>query len=165
MNVRGRPAVLPPSDHTRPQPLAPDGLLVHHYNAHGRVNSYDFATLPVAQPLQRSLAALFACRCVPETWATHSTSGAFWRHLVRFTRFLAEQPETVHDLDDLTAAIVKRWRNSVAMLNDKRVVTALAFLLHEDPRLQSGPVADELVRRLRPAKSTTQSYSTTNFTT
>ena len=76
MNSRGRPAVLPPPDHTRPQPLAPHGLLVHHYNTHGRVRDYDFTTLAIAQPLQRSLAALFARRCVPETWAAHSSSGA-----------------------------------------------------------------------------------------
>ncbi len=163
MNSRGRPAVLPPPDHTRPQPLAPHGLLVHHYNTHGRVRDYDFTTLAIAQPLQRSLAALFARRCVPETWAAHSSSGAVWRHLMRFTRFLADQPESIRDLDDLTVAVVKRWRNSVAMLNDKRVFTEVAFLLHEDPRLQSGPVADELVRRLRPAKSNTQSYSREEF--
>ncbi|MGB8391540.1 hypothetical protein [Mycobacterium sp.] len=82
---------------------------------------------------------------------------------MRFTRFLAEQPESIRDLDDLSAAVVKRWRNSVALLNDKRVFTRVAFLLHEDPRLQSGPVADELVRRLRPAKSSTQSYSRDEF--
>ncbi len=85
----------------------------------------------MAQPLQQSLAALFASRCVPETWATHTTSQACWRLLVRFTRFLAEQPETVADLDDLSTAIVRRWRNSLP-LNDKRPFTEVALLLRED---------------------------------
>ena len=78
--------------------------------------------------------------------------------LVRFSRFLDEQPETISDLDDLTAAIVRRWRNSMP-LNDKRPFTEIALLLHDDPRLQTGPVADELVRRIRRPKSATQSYS------
>lgn len=158
MNSRGSHAALPPDDHTRTRPVACNGLLVHHYNNCGQVKDYDFATLPAAQPLQRSLAALFASRCVPQAWATHTTSQAYWRLLVRFTRFLAEQPETVSDLDDLSTAIVRRWRNSVP-LNDKRPFTRVALLLHDDPRLQSGPVADELVRRVRGSKSTTQSYS------
>jgi hypothetical protein len=155
---RGHEAALPPHDHTRPRPLAFDGLLVQHRNNAGQVKDYDFATLPVAQPPQQSLAALFASRCVPETWATHATSQGYWRLLVRFTRFLAEQPETVSDLDDLSTAIVRRWRKSMP-LTDKRPFTEVALLLREDPRLQSGPVADELVRRIRSPKSTTQSYS------
>ena len=158
MNSRGREAALPPHDHIRPRLLASDGLLVHHSNKRGQVKDYDFATLPAAQPLQQSLAALFASRCVPETWATHTTSQTYWRLLVRFTRFLAEQPETLSDLDDLTAAIVRRWCNSMP-LNDKRPFTEVALLLHDDPRLQTGPVADELVRRIRRPKSATQSYS------
>jgi hypothetical protein len=158
VNSRGREAALPPHDHTKPRRLASDGLLVHHYNNRGQLKEYDFATLPVPQPLQQSLAALFARRCVPETWATHKSSQGYWRLLVRFTRFLAEQPETIADLDDLTAAIVRRWRNSMP-LNDKRPFNEVALLLHDDPGLQTGPVADELVRRTRGPKSATQSYS------
>lgn len=158
MNSRGRQAALPPHDHTRPRPLASNGLLVHHYNNRGQVKDYDFAMLPVSPPLQRSLAALFASRCVPETWAAHKTSQSYWRLLVRFTRFLADQPETVSDLDDLSSAIIRRWRNSMP-LNDKRPFTEVTLLLHDDPRMQIGPVADELVRRIRPAESATQSYS------
>lgn len=163
MNARGRPAVLPPLDHSRPQPLATDGLVVHHYNGQGRVKDYDFTTLPVDEPLQRSLAALFAHRCVPGTWTTHRTSRSMWRQIVRFAQFLAEQPESIRDLDDLNAALVRRWRNSMATLNDKRPFTEVALLLHEDPRLQCGPVADELVRRIRRAQSATQSYSRDEF--
>lgn len=163
MNVRGRPAVLPPSDHRRPKALAPQGLVVFHCNAAGRVKEYDFATLPVDEALQRSLAALFARRCVPQTWTTHRTSRGMWRQIVRFAEFLVEQPEHVRDLDDLSAAMVRRWRNSVVMLNDKRPFTEVALLLHEDPRLQCGPVADELVRRFRRAQSATQSYSHDEF--
>lgn len=131
---RGREAALPPDDHTRPPPLAFNGLLVHHYNNRGQVKDYDFATLPVAQPLQQSLAALFASRCAPETWATHRSSQAYWRLLVRFTRFLAEQSETVSDLDNLSTTIIRRWRNSMP-LNDKRPFTEVALPLHDDPRL------------------------------
>ena len=112
MNSCGRSAALPPDDHTRPQPLASNGLLVRHYNKHGQVMEYDFAMLPIARPLQQSLAALFAGHCAPETWATHSTSQSYWRLLVRFARFLAEQPESISDVDDISAAIVRRWRNT-----------------------------------------------------
>lgn len=159
MNSRGRSAALPLDDHTRPQRLASNGLLVRHYNKHGQVMDYDFAMLPIARPLQQSLAALFAGRCVPETWATHSTSQSYWRLLVRFARFLAEQPESISDVDDISAAIVRRWRNTMALLKDKRPFREVALLLYADPRLQSGPVADELVRRITAPKSTTQSYS------
>ncbi len=43
MSGRGRRAALPAGDHSRPESLAPDGLVVHHYNRHGRLRSYDFS--------------------------------------------------------------------------------------------------------------------------
>ena len=162
MSSRGRPATLPPHDHTRPRPLSSDSLVVHHYNSHGRVRDFDFSTLPVAEPLQRSLAELFAARCVPEDWAAHRTAIGYWLELVRFSRFIAEQPEAVRDLDELTAGVLRRWRNSLP-LGDKRPFTRVARLLREDPRLRSGPTADELLRRVIRPKSTTQSYSHQEF--
>ena len=75
----------------------------------GQIKEFDFSTLTVAEPLQRSLAALFAARCVPEGWTTHVSSSKYWRHVSFFVEFLAAQPETVHDLDELNAAILRRW--------------------------------------------------------
>ena len=162
MNTEGRRAVLPPGDYARPQPLATNGLVVRHYNNKGRVREYDFSTLPVADSLQRSFAALFAPHCVPEAWAAHRTSQFYWQYLWQFGEFLTGQDNPVADLDDLTAALLCRWRKSLES-KDKRPFTVLARLLQTDPRLQSGPVADELARRVKRPPSSVQSYSDAEF--
>ena len=162
MNAPGRRAALPPYDHRRPRALSSGSLVVRHRNARGQVKEFDFSTLTVAEPFQRSLARLFAARCVPEGWATHVSSSKYWRHVSVFAEFLAAQPETVRDLDELSAAMLRRWRNSLPLHNKQRF-TRMAFLLREDPRLQSGPVADELLRRARLLPSSTQSYSDQEF--
>jgi hypothetical protein len=163
VNAPGRRAELPPYDHRRPQALSSDSLVVRHRNSRGQIKEFDFSTLTVAEPFQRSLATLFAARCVPEGWTTHVSSSKYWRHVVYFVEFLCAQPETVRDLDELSAAMLRRWRNSLP-LHDKRRFTRMAYLLREDPRLRSGPVADELLRRVRLPPSSTQSYSDQDFT-
>ncbi|MEV6871644.1 hypothetical protein [Amycolatopsis sp. NPDC051128] len=162
MSPRGRRASLPPADHARPEILAANGLVVHHHNQEGRIRSYDFAALPAAEPLQRSLAALFAARCVPHRWAAHVTSEVYWRQISIFAGFLARQPRPLDDLDQLTAVLVRKWRASPEAGNatGKHQV---ARLLLGDARLQQGPVADELARRPARAKSTVQSYSEADF--
>ncbi|MFI6797598.1 hypothetical protein [Streptosporangium canum] len=164
MSTRGRKASIPPADHVRPPVLAPDGLVVHHSNRRNQVVDYDFSVLAVAEPLQRSLSALFAARCVPHRWGSHNTSRGFWEDLVVFTTFLSQQEQPPGDLDELTAAMLKRWRTSrsSSAIGYLRV-TRMASLLRGDPRLQAGRVADELAIRLRRPKSTTQSYSETEF--
>ncbi len=144
--------------------MAADGLRVHHRNRRGNVETFNFAELPVAEPMQRSLAALFAVRCEPSTWSSHLSSISTWRHLLQFAQFIAEQPEQVRDLDDLTAALVRRWRNSMPLGSDHRPLARIAPLLRDDSRLQSGPVADELLRRRQAPKPAAQeSYSHEEF--
>ncbi|MEN8656179.1 hypothetical protein ABCR94_37820 [Streptomyces sp. 21So2-11] len=164
MSPRGRRASLPPADHGRPEPLAADGLVVHHYNKEQRVREYDFAALPVAEPMQRSLAVLFAAHCTPHRWRSHLSSGLNWRHLMLFASFLSEQERPPRDLDELTAAVVHRWRQSLSKTaGGYNRFTYPARLLRQDPRLQSGPVADALAQRLPTPRSEVQSYSEADF--
>jgi hypothetical protein len=143
VNLRGRKASLPRAGHARPEYVSSDGLVVHHYNRDGRVKDYDFSTLPVAEPVQRSLAALFADRCVPHIWGVHTTSENNWMHLEQFAAFLSQQDHRPGDLDGLTVALVKRWRQA----SNHRKFTMVAGLLLRDARLQTGLVADELSRK------------------
>jgi hypothetical protein len=75
---------LPAGGHAGPEYLVADGqggLIVRHYNRAGRAREYDFTELPVAEPMRASLAALFAARCMPDRWSSHSTSATAWLHL------------------------------------------------------------------------------------
>lgn len=159
MNLRGRKASLPLADHARPEYVSSDGLVVHHYNRDGRVKDYDFTTLPVAEPMQRSLATLFADRCVPHIWAVHASSENNWTHLEQFAVFLSQQDHCPADLDEFTVALVKRWRHA----SSHHKFTSLAGLLLRDARLQTGLVADELSRRTPKPKSAVQSFSEAEF--
>ncbi|MGW5789176.1 hypothetical protein ACWEV3_01095 [Saccharopolyspora sp. NPDC003752] len=136
---------------------------MHHYNRDGRIKDYDFSTLQAAGPMQRSLAALFASRCVPHRWSTHSTSRTYWFSLVPFVEFLARQKHPPRDLDELTVAQVRQWRENALKSGSTFAFRVIAGLLQTDPRLQTGPVADELARRVLRLPSTTQSYSEAEF--
>jgi hypothetical protein len=124
------------------------------------VRSYDFSTLPVAEPMQRSLAALFAARCVPHRWSVHSSSQGHWYWVKAFTELVATVEQPLADLDELTAAHVKRWRLGAGSAAAYR---AVAQLLRQDPRLRSGPAADELGRRMALPASKVQSYTQADF--
>jgi hypothetical protein len=164
VNPRGRKASVPPAEHSAGAPLAPGGLIVHHRNKHDRVKDYDFSTLPAAEPMQRSLAVLFAASCTPSRWSIHSTSGLHWNHLKQFVVFLSQQECPPRDLDELTATLVKRWRMSQPKTaTGYNAFIYIARLLRGDARLQSGPVAEELARRVRKPRSGTQSYSEADF--
>jgi hypothetical protein len=159
---RGRRAALPENDHQRLRPRTDDGLVVSHINTRGVVKHFDFAGLPVAEPFQRSLAALFAARCLPATWSTHRSAVNYWGKLSVFARFISEQAEPISDLEDLTAGLIRRWR--LALGPEKgRTLWFVCNLLRDDPRLQSGPVADELARRILQSKSQVQSYESTEL--
>ncbi|RBM18629.1 hypothetical protein DI005_18195 [Prauserella sp. PE36] len=137
---------------------------MHHYNSAGRVQEYDFAALPVAEPLQRSLAALFAARCTPHHWTVHASSTMYWRQLETFTIFLSQQARPPRDVDELTASLIERWRESVlATAGGYTTFTAVTSLLRGDPRLQTGPIADTLARRAQRPRSGIQSYSEAEF--
>ncbi|MGH3122007.1 MAG: hypothetical protein ACRDNT_20945 [Streptosporangiaceae bacterium] len=167
MSGRGRRASLPSGGYSRPESLVADGqggLVVRHYNREGKVREYDFAELPVAGPMQASLAALFAARCTPGRWTVHVTSAASWHHLRRFTESLARRQRPPRDLDELTPVMVRAWRAGLpAGAGGGLAFGAVTALLRDDARLQAGPVADELGRRFRVPRSKVQSYSEAEF--
>jgi hypothetical protein len=155
---RGRRAALPDGGHARPESLVTNeqgGVIVRHYNYQQQVIEFDFSELPVAPPMQASLAALFAVRCTPVRWSVHATSKVVWVHVRRFAQFLARQERPPRDLEELTAAHVRQWRASC----DYPCWIAVAGLLRDDARLQAGQVADELARRRKLSRSKVQSYS------
>ncbi|MEU9254460.1 hypothetical protein AB0D66_21720 [Streptomyces sp. NPDC048270] len=164
MTGRGRRAPLPPATHARPEPLVDDGLMVRHINRNGRSAAYDFSTLTVAEPMQRTLAKLFAARCKPQLWGAHTTSKQHWKKIKKFTEFLSGLDHPPRDLDELTGAVVKRWRTSQPKtVTGYKNITMVVKLLKHDPRLQSGRAADELVRRMAQPKSRVQSYPEAEF--
>ena len=163
MSGRGHRASLPERGHARPEYLVEDGLVVRHHDRHGQVQEYDFASLPVPAEMQRSLAAAFARRCTPARWSSHSTSQTEWRYVQRFSRFLVGQQKTPQDLDELTVRLVQEWRETVLREGNYRGFTRISSLLRDDPRLQAGPVADELAQRRKAVRSKVQSYSEAEF--
>lgn len=157
MSGRGRRAVLPPSDHRTEPPLAPDGLVVTMVNKAGHTKKYNFAELPVPEPMQRTLAAAFAAQSA--RWTSHSTADTNWKRLLLFARFLSGLENTPQDLDGLTAAMLKRWRAQHVSTNAGRVTLNLVrTLLWKDLRLGSGPAAEELARRIPRSSPSKQSY-------
>ncbi|MFE0023352.1 hypothetical protein [Amycolatopsis sp. NPDC059021] len=164
MSARGRRASLPPVDHARPEYLSNDGLVVHHYNRAGRVKHYDFTVLPVAEPMQRSLAALFAAGCVPHRWTTHESSQRAWFAVAPFAQFLSHLQHPPHDLDEVTVDVVVAWRAHCSSTGiSLQTMQRVTRLLRDDARLQTGRVADELARRVKTPKSTVLSYSEAEF--
>ena len=139
-------------------------MVVRHSNREGRVREYDFSQLPAAGPMQASLAALFAARCTPGRWAVHATSVGAWLLLRQFAEFLARQPRPPRDLDELTPALVRQWRESLpAGAGGYRAWRSVSGLLRDDARLQAGPVADELARRRKLPPAKVQSYAEAEF--
>ncbi|MEU4850659.1 hypothetical protein [Streptomyces gilvosporeus] len=126
-------------------------------NKAGYKKEYDFADLPVPERIQRSLAALFAAQS--RRWTSHGTAKFNWQKLLVFTRFLSQLESPPNDLDELSAATLKRWRTTHVSTNTgKATLRAVHALLKQDPRLASGPVADELARRIPTVKPSKRSY-------
>ncbi|MFJ5779897.1 hypothetical protein [Streptomyces sp. NPDC093094] len=131
--------------------------MVRVVNKAGLGKDYDFATLPVAEPMQRSLAEVFAARSV--RWTSHETAQSYWVALLAFARFVSAMEDAPEDLGDLTVAMVKRWRvKNISTSGGRSTMRHVRPLLKLDPRLATGPVAEELVRRLPASESTRQSY-------
>jgi hypothetical protein len=158
---RGRRAALPEGGHARPEYLVADGqggLVVRHYNCDGRVREYDFGSLPVEGPMKASLAALFAVRCAPGRWSAHDTSREAWVYVRQFAGFLARQEQPPRDLGELTAELVRRWREGLPVTKGgHNAFITVAGILRDDERVQSGPVADELALRRKVPRSKVQS--------
>ncbi|MCX5336801.1 hypothetical protein [Streptomyces sp. NBC_00140] len=160
---RGRKAVLPPTDYNAPQVLDPlTGLVVRHRDRDGHERDFDFSTLPAAAPLQRSLAVLFAART--HGWGSHETSKGCFRYLHAFATFASQRARPPGDLDELTAAAVKAWWEQQKHTSGRReVFRSVASLLRDDPRLQAGPVFEELARRVPDLPSKVESYAPAEF--
>jgi hypothetical protein len=131
------------------------------------VRAYDFVTLRVAEPMQRSLSVLFAARCHPNRWGSHRSSRLMFQLLEKFTAFLSGLERPPRDVDELTTAQVKQWRMSQAgTAGGYNAITRVGSLLRQDARLASGPVADELaVRTQRPKSATTGARPTPGLRT
>ncbi|WP_329143142.1 hypothetical protein OIU91_05105 [Streptomyces sp. NBC_01456] len=160
---RGRKAVLPPADYSAPQVLDPlTGLVVRHRDRDGHVRDYDFSTLPAAKPMQRSLAALFAART--HGWGSHETSRGGFRYLHAFATFTSQRARPPGDLNELTAAAVKAWWEQQKHTSGGReVFRSVVSLLRDDPRLRTGPVFEELTRRVPDLPSKVESYAPAEF--
>lgn len=156
MTGRGRKAVLPPADHHTEPPLAPNGLVVTVVTKAG-FKKYDFAELPVAEPMQRSLAAVFAARS--RGWTSHLTAGTNWRHIDQFAAFVSGLDSPPDDLDGLTAEALQSWRKqNIGTNNGRSVLGTIRGLLRRDPRLSIGPLAEEVARRVPAPTPSKQSY-------
>ncbi|MFE9256563.1 hypothetical protein [Streptomyces sp. NPDC006879] len=157
MSRRGHRAGLPPADHRTDPPLRPDGLLVTVVNKAGYQKEFDFSELPVPEPMQRSLARLYAARS--RAWTSHETAKTCWSRVMVFATFLSGLENTPEDLDGVTVAVLKRWRaRHVSTVTGKAVLSTVRLLLQQDPRFAGGPVTEELLRRFPAAKPSKQSY-------
>ncbi|WP_237533992.1 MULTISPECIES: hypothetical protein [unclassified Streptomyces] len=126
-------------------------------NRAGYAKEFDFSELPVPEPLQRSLARLYAARS--RTWTSHDTAKTCWSRTMVFATFLSELENTPQDLDGVTVAVLKRWRaRHVSTVTGKAVLSTVRLLLQQDPRFSGGPVTKELLRRFPAAKPSKQSY-------
>ncbi|MEU2911930.1 hypothetical protein ACFYM3_13525 [Streptomyces massasporeus] len=163
MSRRGHAAPLPTTAVRRPPVLVSDGLVVEHRDGAGAVAVYDFRALPVEDALRRSLARLFAARCVPSRWTSHHSSKHFWGPLQAFTAYLAALDAPVADIDQLTAGTWKQWRLSRAntMFGYRQIVTVRGLLL-DDPRLNAA-AREALSQRVLAPKAKETSFESAEF--
>ncbi|MCZ4098064.1 hypothetical protein [Streptomyces sp. H39-C1] len=124
-------------------------------NKAGFLREFDFAELPAPEPMQRSLAKAFAGQS--RHWTSHASAETYWNDLLAFMRFLASQEQAPDDLDGLTGAMMKRWRQR-NIGSGRHALGSTRVLLRRDTRLASGPVAEELARRVPRTKPSKQSY-------
>lgn len=160
---RGRKAALPPADYAAPEVLDPlTGVVVSHRDRDGHVRDFDFAKLPVADRFQHSLAVLFAARS--RRWGSHDTADGIFRQLRAFAKFASQRARPPQDLNEVTAALAKAWwEQQKHTQGGRQAFRNVAGLLREDPRLQKGPVSEELSRRVAVLPSKVESYAPVEF--
>ena len=74
--------------------------------------------------------------------------------------FLARQEQPPGDLEELTAELVRSWRNGLPVTKGgHNAFVTVAGILRDDERVQAGPVADELALRRKRPLSKVQSYT------
>ncbi|MQS36813.1 hypothetical protein [Streptomyces katsurahamanus] len=160
MSGRGRRAVMPPAGHRTEPPLAADGLVVTVTSKGGSTKRFDFGDLPVAEPMQHSLARAFASQS--RGWTSIRTADTYWMTAGMFARFLSWQDSPPDDLDGLTIAMLQSWRKEhVGTNTGKNTLASVRALLRRDSRLVRGPVAEELARRIPTQPPGGQSYEET----
>ncbi|WP_346342091.1 hypothetical protein [Streptomyces sp. SID2563] len=126
-------------------------------NKAGYTKDFDFAKLPVAGPMQGALAASFAARS--RGWTSHKTAGTSWTGLEMFAKFVADLDCPPDDLDGLDVSALQSWRDQHIDTNSGRTtLRVVRSLLQGDARLASGPVAEELARRIPRPVPSKQSY-------
>ncbi|WP_345442529.1 hypothetical protein [Actinoallomurus vinaceus] len=124
---------------------------------------YDFAQLPVAEGLQRSLARVFAARCSSNGWASHRTSEGYWLPVRSFASWLAGLPAPPTEVAQITAAIWDAWRISrPATVGGQQQVTRVAALLLNDEHL-SRSAAEVMARRMVRPRRVEESYQAGDF--
>ncbi|MEV0901583.1 hypothetical protein [Actinoplanes sp. NPDC049802] len=145
---RGRPAARPDDVRPhRPRVLEQAGLVVTHLDEKGRRAAYDFAVLPVHQPLARGLAEQFAQFVGPGgTWRSVATSGWAFEMLRLFAQFLSEQRPQPQDLPAITPAIWAAWRLATGE-RQSGLLKFTAGFLRGHPRLPQA-TRDLIMRRL-----------------
>uniref|UniRef100_A0AAU2VBY3 Core-binding (CB) domain-containing protein n=1 Tax=Streptomyces sp. NBC_00003 TaxID=2903608 RepID=A0AAU2VBY3_9ACTN len=149
--------MLPPAGFHAPDVLEPGSLVVWVTNKEGHRKPFDFSKLSVAEPMQLSLARLFARQA--KGWNSHDSARRYWEGLLAFTRLLSELESPPGDLDELTVAQLKRWRQAKVGTNGGRTnLGSMRTLLRLDARLSSGPVSEEIVRRVPGARPSKQSF-------
>ncbi|WP_436762769.1 hypothetical protein [Streptosporangium sp. V21-05] len=153
----GHRAVLPPADFQTTPQLTPDGLEVTVINKGGHARVFDFGELKVPAPMQRSLARTFAAQS--RTWTGHASANSYWNSVLAFDRFLDAQGHPAQDLDELTSATLRLWRNNhKETAGGRNSMTQMRTLLKRDRRLAVGLAAEELARRVPSRGSSKQSY-------
>ncbi|MGW9185988.1 hypothetical protein [Streptomyces rubiginosohelvolus] len=126
-------------------------------NKAGHPREFDFAKLPIAGPMQHSLARAFAAQS--RGWTAHKSADTYWNKLVQFAEFLSRLDNPPGDLDELTAATMQSWRiRHIGTNTGKTTLRTVRLILQRDSRLAIGPVAEELARRIPRPTPSKQSY-------
>ncbi|MCX5401228.1 hypothetical protein [Streptomyces sp. NBC_00102] len=126
-------------------------------NKAGHGKDFAFSDLPVPEPMQRSLATVFAAQQV--RWTSHYSATAAWNRLKVFAEFISGLDTPPEDLTGLDAATLKRWRLQNISTNTGRTTLRVVHrILRSYPRLSEGPVAEELARRVPAPKPVRKSY-------
>ncbi|MFI6122356.1 hypothetical protein ACIBCU_21435 [Streptomyces sp. NPDC051064] len=138
--------------------------MVTHRDAHGRVRAYDFSTLPVPGPWQRSLASVFTAKCAPGGgWDSVESSEGSWYIVRPFADFLRQLDEVPPDVDRLTAGHWKAWRLSLRPTsNGYTKYSTIASLLQMDSRLAQ-PVREAMAQRFAWSPGREQAYTPEEF--
>ncbi|MFJ9583398.1 hypothetical protein [Streptomyces acidicola] len=92
-------------------------------------------------------------------WTSILTAKSSWRGLLEFARFLADSEDPPTDLQDLTVALLKRWRaKNVGTNTGRNLLFKVRAVLTRDPQFATGTAAEELARRIPQAQPSKQSY-------